>query len=94
MLEDRLQILVDDGGVIDMLKVANRYFKFHLFLVHVVSETEVMEGSGEDGVEGRDDCGKEGDVEDDGGKEGDVEDDVGEADEEEGDGEDIGEHDC
>jgi len=37
-LEDRFQVLVDDGGAINMLKVANRYNEVNLFLVHNVSE--------------------------------------------------------
>jgi len=36
VLKNRLQLLVDDGGAIDMLKVANRYFEVHLFLVHII----------------------------------------------------------
>ena len=31
MLENRLQLLVDDGGAIDMLKVANTFLKFTYF---------------------------------------------------------------
>jgi len=93
VLEDRLQLLVNDGGAIDMLKVANTYIYVHLYLVHVILEAEVMLllcAGVECQVEGEDDVGVEPDSdvdvgkEDDVGKEGDVEDDGGE---------DIGEHD-
>jgi len=40
-LENRLEVLVDDGGAIEMLKIANTHGEVHLFLVHVVSEAEV-----------------------------------------------------
>ena len=82
-LENRLEVLVDDGGAIKMLKIANTHGEVHLFLVHVVSEAEVMLVLG-DGVHG---CGVEPtgvevDVEDGGGVEPtgvetDVEDDGG-----------------
>ena len=42
MLENRLQLLVDDGGAINMLKVANTYFEVHLFLVHVVYQRQKL----------------------------------------------------
>ena len=29
--------LVDDGGAIEMLKLANTYVEVHLFLLHIVS---------------------------------------------------------
>ena len=60
MLENRLQLLVDDGGAINTLKVVNTYFEVHLFLMHLLSEAEVMLilGDGvECQVEGEDDVG-------------------------------------
>ena len=76
--------MVDDGGAIDMLKVANTYFEVHLFLVQVVSKAEVMLVLGDE-VECENDVGEPnsveydvGDadgVENDVGKEGDVEED-------------------
>jgi len=41
-LENTLEVLVDDGGAIEMLKIANTHGEVHLFLVHVVSDAEVM----------------------------------------------------
>jgi len=38
VLEDRMHVLVNDGGAIDMLKLANRYDEIHLFLVNNVLE--------------------------------------------------------
>ena len=58
-LENRLEVLVDDGGAIEMLKIANTHGEVHLFLVHVVAEAEVMLVLG--GVEP---TGVEADVED------------------------------
>ena len=49
-LENRLDVLVDDRGTIEMLKIANTHGEVHLFLVHVVSEAEVLLVLG-DGVE-------------------------------------------
>jgi len=83
-LENRLEVLVDDGGAIEMLKIANTHGEVHLFLVHVVSEAEVLLALG-DGVEPE---GVEGNVEDGGG----VEPKGVEADVEDGGGVDIGEH--
>ena len=61
-MENRLEVLVDDGGAIEMLKIENTRGEVHLFLVHVVPEAEVMLVLG-DGVEPE---GVEGNVEDDG----------------------------
>jgi len=83
-LENRLEVLVDDGGAIEMLKIANTHGEVHLFLVHVVSEAEVLLALG-DGVELE---GVEGNVEDDGG----VEPEGVEVDVENGGGVDIGDH--
>ena len=96
VLENRLDVLVDDRGAIEMLKIANTHGEVHLFLVHVVSEAEVLLALG-DGVE------IEGNVEDGGGVEpegveynvedgGDVEPEGVEADVENGVGVDIGNH--
>jgi len=41
-LENRLEVLVDDGGAIEMLKIVNTHGEVHLFLLHVVSEAEVV----------------------------------------------------
>ena len=41
-MENRLQLLVDDGGAIEMLKIENTYVEVYLFLLHVVSKAEVM----------------------------------------------------
>jgi len=82
-LENRLEILVDDDGAIEILKIANTHGEIHLFLLHVVSEAEVVLvlGDVEDGG-GVKPEGLEHNVEDGGGLqldgvEGDVEDDGG-----------------
>jgi len=41
-LENRLEVLVKDGGTIEMLKIENTHGEVHLFLLHVVSEAEVV----------------------------------------------------
>ena len=98
-LENRLEVLVDDGGAIEMLKIENTHGEVHLFLVHVVLEAEVLFPLGDvvepEGVKGNveDGCGVEpkgveGNVEDGGG----VEPEGVEADVEDGGGVDIGDH--
>jgi len=62
-LENRLEVLIDDGGAIEMLKIANTHGEVHLFFVHVASEAEVLLALG-DGAEPE---GVEGNVEDGGG---------------------------
>ena len=84
-LENRLQLLVDDGGAIEMLKNSNTHGEVHLFLVHVVSEEEVMLVLGDvvepEGVEGDVEDGGSVDIDEDHGMEGVVE---GDDEEEEG----------
>jgi len=82
-LENRLEVLVDDGAAIEMLKIANTHGEVHLVIVHVVSEAKMMLVLG-DGVDGGgvEPTGVEADVEDGGGVEPtgvetDVEDDGG-----------------
>ena len=96
-LENTLEVLVDDGGAIEMLKIANTHGEVHLFLVHVVSDAEVMLVLG-DGLEVE---GVKADVEDGGGPEGfehnveyggGVEPEGVEPNVEDGGGVDIGEH--
>ena len=41
-LENRLEVLVEDGGAIEMLKIANTNGEVHLFFLHVVSEAEMV----------------------------------------------------
>ena len=79
-----VEVMVDDGGAIEMLKVSNTHGEVHLLLVHVVSEAEVLLALG-DGVEPED---VEGNVEDGGG----VEPEGVEANVQDGGGVGIGEH--
>jgi len=69
-LENRLEVLVDDGGAIEMLKIANTHGEVHLYLVHVVSKAKVMLVLG-DGVDsgGMEPTGVEANAEDGGGVE-------------------------
>jgi len=42
VLEDRLHLLFENIGIINMINIANRYGKIHLFVVHNVFEPHII----------------------------------------------------
>lgn len=57
MLEDRLHLLFDDNGAINIVIIANKYGEMHLFVVHIVSEVVVIENLSEYRVKSGNDGG-------------------------------------
>jgi len=51
VVDRRLQLLYDDNGSINMVNVAKRTGEVHLFVVHIVSETVVVDDDIDDNLE-------------------------------------------
>ena len=49
-IENLMYMLVDDKGAINMMHVAKHYGQVHMFVVHGISEAEVMENDDVDKV--------------------------------------------